>query len=109
MTETLAQKIKHDDLVFMKIQDRSPLYLPQLKSYDAVIIEYSDELATRKMVNKIRCHNSEAIYLIPLFVYKIYDDETKSRHPLIDGTINSMNNLGKVAELSRKIKSKMNL
>lgn len=108
MTETYAKKIEHEDLVFLKIKDRSPLYLPQLKSYDAVIIEYSEELATSNVINKIRNHNLESIYLIPLFVYKIYDDQSKSGNTLIDGTVNSLNNLDKVAEITRKIKSKMN-
>jgi hypothetical protein len=107
MTETFAQKISHEELVFLKIQDRSPLYLPQLKSFDAVIIEYSNQLATEEIVKKIRCHNMESVYLIPIFVYKIYEEETGTRNPLIDGTIHSISNLAQVAEITRKIKNKL--
>lgn len=107
MKENFAQTISHEDLDFMKIQDRSPLYLPQLKSFDAVIIEYSNHLATEEMVKKIRCHNMEAVYLIPIFVYKIYEEESANRNPLIDGTIHSLNNLAKVAEITRKINNKL--
>ncbi len=107
MKENFAKKITHEDLVFMKIQDRSPLYLPQLKSFDAVIIEYSNQLATKEIVKKIRCHNMESVYLIPIFVYKIYEEESGAQNPLIDGTIHSLNNLAKVAEVARKINNKL--
>lgn len=107
MENSLAKKIKHEDLAFLKLQDRSQVYLPQIKSYDAVIIEYSYELATMEIIKKIRCHNNELIYLIPLFVYKMYDDDSGSKHPLIDGVIHSMSRLDRVAEVTRKIKNKM--
>jgi len=106
MTEAYANKITYEDLEFLKIEDRAPVYLPQIKSYDAVIIEYSSELATAEIIRKIRTHNLETIYLIPVFVYKNYD-ESKEKHSLIDGVIYSLSNLGKVGEITRKIKNKM--
>ncbi|HKK47266.1 MAG TPA: hypothetical protein VJ964_17190 [Balneolaceae bacterium] len=106
MEDNTAKKITHEDLVFIKVSDRSQVYLPRLKSYDAIIIEYSYRLATMEIIKNIRCHNDEAIYLMPIFVYRLYGD-SGSNHPLIDGMIQSLNNLDRVAEKTRKIQSRM--
>ncbi|MDX1637672.1 MAG: hypothetical protein R3281_06870 [Balneolaceae bacterium] len=104
--EASASKISHEELEFLKISDRSQLYVAQLKSYDGIIIEYSSRLATRQMIHKIRTHNDQTIYLIPLFIYKVYHDQTEPI-PLADGILQSLSDLSGAAVRTRSIREKM--
>lgn len=101
-----SKTITYEGLNFLKIHDREPLFLAQLKSFDGVIVEYSHRLTTKEIINKIRTNNDESIYLIPLFVHKEYGDGSQ-KDPLIDGILYSLNELGGIANRTRQIKKRM--
>ncbi len=106
MDRNESETVTYEELEFLKIHDREPLYLGRLKSFDGVIIEYSHRLATKEMINKIRTNNDESIYLIPLFIHKEYGDGSRE-NPLIDGTLHSLDELGGIANRTRQIKKRM--
>jgi len=106
MATIQSKEITFEELKILKIQDRSPLFLPQIKSFDAVIIEYSHQLATKEMIHKIRTHNDEAVYLTPIFIYKVYGEEIDP-NPLVDNVLYSLSDLSSVANQVRNIKERM--
>lgn len=106
MVSIQSEKIQFEELEFMKIHDRSPLYLSQLRSFDAVIIEYSHWLATKEMIKKIRTQNDESIFLIPIFIHKEYDEGSDS-DALADGVLYSLRDLTGIANRTRQIKQRM--
>lgn len=106
MDRNESETVTYEELEFLKIHDRDPLFLAQLKSFDGVIIEYSHQLATKEMINKIRTSNDELIYLIPLFVHKEYSNGSRE-NPLIDGTVHSLDEIGSIANRTRQIKKRI--
>ncbi len=103
------QKIKHDDLTFLKVDPLKSFDMKWLEngSVDAIIIEYRKDLSVLELIKDIRSHNNKEVYLMPAFFYKIHGETNPAISQLADGEITNLSNLSPIADITKKIKSRL--
>lgn len=103
------QKIIHDDLTFLKVDPIESFDMKWLENdkVDAIIIEYRKDLSVLRLINDIRSHNNKEVYLIPVFLYKIHGETNPTVSQLTDGEITNLSNLNPIADITKKIKSRL--
>lgn len=102
-----VQSLKFEELTFLQVSDRYPFHLDQIKPFDGVVIEFTEKKASLDLVKNIRSHNKAAVYLKPLFIYRLYGEPDELIARLVDGTISNLGELKPIADITRKIKSRM--
>lgn len=102
-----VQTLKYEELTFLRVSDRYPFHLDQIKPFDGVVIEFTEKNASLGLVKNIRSHNQSTVYLTPLFLYRLYGEPDKLIAKLVDGTTSNLGNLKPIADITRKIKSRM--
>lgn len=102
------EEIRFDDLKFLKVSSRmyKAIDPDHFREYDAVIIEADDDISTFRLINKIRSHQEKKIYLIPVFLLGLEDEEHVLVH-ISDGLLTTLSNLEGASYKTRKIQSRM--
>lgn len=102
------EEIRYDDLRFLKILSRTYKAIDpdHFKKYNAVIIEVDDDISTFRMINKIRSHHEKMVYLIPVFLLGL-DDENHVLVHISDGILTSLTNLEGASYKTKKILSRI--
>lgn len=107
MKVSTFETLKHDDLAFVKIKANLPFSRDELKYVDGVIIEYTDQKTVFNVLSNIRNHNDKAIYLLPVFIYKIHRANDKQIARLADGIVHNLSDLTAAAAKTQQIKKKL--
>lgn len=102
-----VQSLKYEELTFLRVSDRYPFHLDQIKPFDGVVIEFTEKKTSLDLVKNIRSHNQASVYLKPLFIYRLYGEPDELIAKLVDGTISNLGELKPIADITRKIKSRM--
>ena len=102
-----VQTLKYEELTFLRVSDRYPFHLDQIKPFDGVVIEFTEKKSSLELVKNIRSHNQTSVYLTPLFLYRLYGEPDKLIAKLVDGTTSNLGDLKPIADITRKIKSRM--
>lgn len=102
-----VQNLKYEELTFLRVSDRYPFHLDQIKAFDGIIIEFTEKQSALDLVKNIRSHNQSSVYLVPMFIYRLYGEPDKLIAKLVDGTISNLGDLKPIADITRKIKSRM--
>ena len=102
-----VQTLKYEGLTFLRVSDRYPFHLDQIKPFDGVVIEFTEKKSSMELVKNIRSHNQQSVYLTPLFLYRLYGEPDKLIARLVDGTTSNLGDLKPIADITRKIKSRM--
>jgi hypothetical protein len=97
----------HDEVTFAKVEPGDSFAIDELMKVDAIIIEYCDRYSVLELINKIRSHEDEAIYLMPIFLYKFYREFYEDIARFADGTVNNLSDLSEIAEITMRIKERL--
>ncbi len=101
------EEIEYDELRFARINPLFPVDLDRLASYDAFILDFVGEYIIYRLIRRIRTHDEKAIYLKPIFLYKIHGGPEALTSRLADGIINNLSNPESIASITRDIKQRL--
>lgn len=94
-------------MTFGKVESIEYFTIADLVNVDGIIIEYCDRYSVLELINKIRSHEDEAIYLMPIFLYKFYRESYEDIARFADGTVNNLSDLSEIAEITMRIKERL--
>ena len=107
MQETESKnRIRFDNLNFLRIDPSKPFNTDRLEEYDAVLIQYSNRIDIQRIIGAIRSHNEKSIYLLPVFLLSMAENMDSTTVELADGVVSNSTNLDSAAAITHKIKSR---
>lgn len=107
MSTESIERIEHKELVFAKLQPHTPVDVKDLQAYDGLIIEYTNRQSVFDLINRIRSHEDEEVYLLPIFLSKFFREPNQNVARLVDGTIPDTSDLAPIAAKTHQIKDRL--